>query len=387
MHSRPQTSRAAFAAVLPFLISILLVGCGSDAQPELPQRPAPEVAVATLQPQALTISRELSGRVAPSKVAEVRPQVAGLVRELLFEEGSTVEAGQPLYRLEDAEYRASLSAARAGLARAEAALATARRNAQRGEELIGRRAISQQDYDNLQSTLQQAQADRLAARAEVERATVTLDRATLTAPISGRIGRSAVTAGALVTAGQGEPLAVIQQIDPVYVEVSQSSSEFLALRRDLAEGSVTADGDLPVPIALEDGSTHAQPGSLAFAEASVDPNTGSYSLRVVVPNPDALLLPGMYVRAEVGRGVRQQALLVPQRAIQRDPKGESFALVVGADGMVERRAVQLGGARGDAWLVESGLAAGEQVIVEGLQKARPGAAVRIAAPQIAQSGG
>ena len=365
---------------------LVLAGCdGTNPQSDAP-RPVPEVAVHTLQAESLTLSRDLAGRVNPSKVAEVRPQVDGLVRELLFEEGTTVEPGQPLYRLDDAVYRADLAAARANVARAEAALATAKRNAARGEELIGRRAISQQDYDNLVSMQQQAEAERLAMRAELQRAEVTLDRATIKAPIGGRIGRSAVTAGALVSAGQGDPLAVIQQLDPVYVEVSQSSSEFLALRRELADGSLTPEGDLPVPIRMEDGSAHAQPGRLAFAEASVDPATGSYTLRVVVPNPDALLLPGMYVRAEIGRGVRQEALQVPQRAIQRDPKGHSFALVVGADGMVERRDVQLGAARGDAWLVESGLSAGERVIVEGLQKARPGASVRVVDPAVAGEG-
>lgn len=367
-------------------LSTVLAACGEQETPGQPAAPAAEVAVTTLRAEALTLSRDLAGRVSPSKVAEVRPQVDGLVRELLFEEGSTVEAGQPLYRLDDAVYRANLAAARANVARAEAALATAKRNAARGEELIDRSAISQQDYDNLVSAQQQAEAEGLAARAELQRAEVTLDRATITAPIDGRIGRSAVTAGALVSAGQGDPLAVIQQIDPVYVEVSQSSSEFLALRRELAEGSVTPERDLPVPIRMEDGSAHAQPGRLAFAEASVDPATGSYTLRVVVPNPDALLLPGMYVRAEVGRGVRQEALQVPQRAIQRDPKGQSFALVVSAEGMVERRDVQLGAARGDAWLVESGLAAGERVIVEGLQKARAGAPVRVVDPAVAGEG-
>lgn len=372
---------------LGFMAAIaLLSGCGAGGPPGNAPSDAPEVVVVALNAEALTQSRDLAGRVSPSKLAEVRPQVGGLVRELLFEEGSTVEAGQPLYRLDDAVYRAELSAARAGVARAEAALATARRNAARGEKLIERRAISQQDYDNLISARQQAEADRLAARAELERAEVTLERATLKAPIDGRVGRSTVTAGALVTAGQGEPLAVIQQLDPVYVEVSQSSSEFLSLRRELAAGSLSADGDLPVPIRLEDGSAHAQTGSLAFAEASVDPATGSYTLRVVVPNPDSLLLPGMYVRAEVGRGVRENALRVPQRAIQRDARGASFALVVGEGDTVERRVVELGAAYGDAWLVESGLVAGERVIVEGLQKARPGSPVRVA-PSAAANGG
>lgn len=359
------------------LAAVLLAGCQTQDSTAAGDWPAPEVVVATLQAQPITLSRVLSGRVAPSKIAEVRPQVAGLVSALLFEEGSTVTAGQPLYRLEDAVYRADLSAAQANVARADAALSAARRNAQRGEELIGRRAISQQDYDNLTSALEQAEADRLAARAEYQRASVTLERATITAPIGGRIGRSAVTAGALVTAGQGAPLAVIQQIDPIFVDVSQSSSEFLTLRRELADGSLSAGGNLPVPIQLEDGSEHAEPGELAFAEASVDPSTGSYTLRVVVPNSDALLLPGMFVRAEIGRGIRKHALLVPQRAIQRDPSGGSFAFVVGADAKVERRPVSLGAAHGDVWLVEQGLAAGERVVIEGLQKVRPGAAVRV----------
>ncbi len=253
---------------------------------------------------------------------------------------------------------------------------TARLNAGRSAELVKIDAISRQDNDNAQATLRQAEADVKAAQAAVDGSSVTLERARITSPISGRIGKSTVTQGALVTAGQAAALATVQQLDPMYIDLVQSSSEWLALRRELASGAVGSTAGLPVEILLEDGSAYPQPGKLEFSEVTVDPSTGSYALRVVVPNPDHVLLPGMYVRAVLGNGQRPNAIVVPQQGIARDPKGNTTAMVVGRDGKAEVRQVKVSQAIGDKWLVESGLAAGDRVIVEGLQKIKPGVPVQ-----------
>jgi len=298
------------------------------------------------------------------------------VKQRLFTEGSAVEAGQPLYQLDDATYRADLASARAALARAEATLNTARLNARRSADLFAINAVSKQDDENAAAALQQGEADVAAAAAAVRSAEVILGYARITAPIGGRIGKSTVTQGALVTANQETPLATVQQLDPIYVDLTQSSAEWLSLRRELAAGRLEGAQDMPVAIVLEDGTPYAQPGKLAFSEVSVDPTTGSFALRVVVPNPEHILLPGMYVRAILGTGTRQAGLLVPQQGIARDPKGHTTAMVVGQDGNVEVRPVRVSEAIGDRWLVEDGLAAGDKVIVEGLQKVRPGVPVQ-----------
>lgn len=359
------------------VISLSLAACSEGGKP-VSQGEAVPVSVVTLTSGPITLTRELPGRTSPFLVAEVRPQVSGIVRNRLFSEGGEVKAGQPLYQIDDASYRAENNSARAALARAEAALVTARLQAQRSAELVKIDAVSRQDNDNAQATLRQAEADVKAAQATVDGTSVTLGYARITSPISGRIGKSTVTQGALVTAGQATALATVQQLDPIYVDLTQSSSELLALRRELASGVLDSTERLPVKVVLEDGSEYPHSGKLAFSEVTVDPSTGSYALRVVVPNPDRVLLPGMYVRAVLGNGQRQNAILVPQQGIARDPKGNTSAMVVGKDGKAEQRQVVVSQAIGDKWLVESGLAAGDKVIVEGLQKIRPGVPVQAA---------
>ncbi len=334
-----------------------------------------QVTVVTLKPKAVTLTRELPGRTSAFLVAEVRPQVDGIVKQRLYTEGSVVKAGQPLYQLDDAAYRADHASAEAALARARATLGTARVNAKRSAELVAINAISRQEDENATAALKQAEADVAAAQAAVARSSVTLGYARITAPIGGRIGKSSVTQGALVTANQQAPLATVQQLDPIFVDLTQSSAELLALRQSLRKGGVESAADLPVTILLEDGTRHAHDGKLEFVDVTVDPTTGSYLLRVVVPNPDHVLLPGMYVRAVVGRAVRQDALLVPQRGVARDPKGHTTAMLVNMEGKVEARAIEVSQAVGDQWLVEGGLVAGDRVIVAGLQKIRPGAPV------------
>jgi membrane fusion protein (multidrug efflux system) len=334
------------------------------------------VTVVTLQSQPVTLTRELPGRSTAYLVAEVRPQVNGIIAKLLFAEGSLVKEGQPLYQLDDATYRADLNSAEANLARAQATLVTAELNAQRSSQLVKLDAVSKQDDENAAAALRQAQADVKAAQAAADRARVVLGYARITSPISGRTGKSMVTPGALVTANQEAALTTVQQFDPMYIDLTQSSAELLNLRKALARGALQVSRDLPVTILLEDGTHYEHTGKLAFSDVTVDPTTGSFGLRVVVPNPDYLLLPGMYVRAVVGDGERRDALLVPQQGITRDQKGQSVAMVVSQDDKVEARQVKVSRAIGDKWLVEDGLAAGDRVIVEGLQKIRPGAPVQ-----------
>lgn len=361
-------------AVVPLILSVALAACSGGGEPEQP--PPPEVSVVTLAPQTVTLTRELPGRTNASVVAEVRPQVNGIIKERLFTEGSVVKAGQPLYQIEDSTHRAAVSSARAQLARAETARTNARALEQRIGELSGTRYVSAQENENAIAAARQAEAEVSAARAALEAANVTLGYARLTSPIDGRIGKSTVTVGALVTANQPQALATVQQLDPIYVDLTQSSSELLQLRRELEAGTLENGSELPVTILLEDGRPFGQQGTLAFSEVSVDPATGSFGLRVVVDNPDHVLMPGMYVRAEIGSGVRQNAILAPQRGVARDPKGNTSVMVVNAEGLVENRPVTVSRTVGDQWLVEEGLAAGDRVIVEGLQKIQPGIPVQ-----------
>ncbi len=367
-----------FANRRAVFVLVGLTGVAACGSPEnAPQgRGAMPVTVVTLATAPVVLHRELPGRTTPYLVAEVRPQVSGIVKQRLYTEGTAVKAGQPLYQLDDATYRADLASAKAALARAEATLNTARLNSRRSADLFAINAVSKQDDENAAAALKQGEADVAAAAAAVRSAEVILGYARITAPIDGRIGKSSVTQGALVTANQDAPLATVQQLDPIYVDLTQSSAEWLALRRELAAGRLDGSQNMPVAIVLEDGTPYAQSGKLAFSEVSVDPTTGSFALRVVVPNPEHILLPGMYVRAIVGTGTRQSGLLVPQQGIARDPKGHTTAMVVGQDGKVEVRPVRVSQAIGDKWLVEEGLAAGDKVIVEGLQKVQPGATVQ-----------
>ncbi len=378
----PRTALRSTALLSAPLSLMLLAACGKGDAPAAGPggpgagMPPPEVTVVTLKPENVTLTRELSGRATPSMIAEVRPQVSGIVRRRLFTEGGTVRAGQPLYQIDDTAFQADRNSAQAQLARAQATLATARLNAGRSAQLVRIDAVSKQDNDNAQAALRQAQADVRAAQAAVQGASVPLGFTRVTAPISGQIGRSSVTAGALVTAAQPAPLATIQQLDPMYVDLTQSSAELLQLRREVEAGNLTEAGAAPVEILLEDGTRFDHQGRLSFAETTVDPTTGSFTVRVVVPNPQHLLLPGMYVRANVANGARANALLVPQPGISRDPKGNATAMVVGADGKVEPRPVKVSRTVGNRWLVEEGLKAGDKVIVEGLQKIQPGAPVK-----------
>ena len=357
------------------VLALALAAC-SGGQPG-GEPPAPAVTVATLQAAPVTITRELPGRTVARLEAEVRPQVSGIIARRLFTEGGMVKAGEPLYQIDDATYRAAANSARAQLKRAEATLVAARLTAKRTAELVQVDAVSHQDHDNATAALGQAEADVAAARAALDAANVTLGYARIASPISGRIGRSSVTQGALVTANQPVALATVQQLDPIHVDLTQSSAELLDLRRALADGRLESSEGMPVTILLEDGREYAHPGTLKFSEVAVDPTTGSFALRVEVPNPDHVLMPGMYVRAQLGAGVRKDAVLVPQRGIARDPKGNTSAMVVNVEGVVEQRPVVVSRTIGDQWLVESGLAAGDRVVVEGLQKIAPGAPVEV----------
>jgi membrane fusion protein (multidrug efflux system) len=365
------------AALSAAAFALGLTACGKAPQGGFPGGFSPAVTVQTLKAGPVALTRELPGRTSPYQVADVRPQVGGIVRERLFTEGSVVHAGQPLYQLDDAIYRAQLGSAQAALARAEAAAHAARLAADRSGELLRTQLVSRQDNDSAVANAGQADAEVAGARAALDTARVNLSYARISAPISGRIGRSTVTAGALVTANQAEALATISQLDPIYVDVSQASSEWLPLRRAIAGGSVRAQGPgTPVRIVLEDGSAYAREGKLQFSDVTVDASTGNFLLRVLVPNPDGLLLPGMYVRAVLTEGLQPQGLLAPQGGIQHDPRGNATALVVGSDGKVAQRELKLGRAVGDRWLVESGLAAGDRLIISGLQKVQPGMPVQ-----------
>ncbi len=356
------------------LMLLILSGCGSPGVGD-PREP-PAVHYSRLDRTSVSLTRELPGRTNAFLVAEVRPQVNGIVAKRLFTEGGLVTAGQPLYQLDDASYRAQANSARAQLARAEATANAARLSARRIGELAKVEAVSTQDNENAIAALKQAEADVGAARAALDAANVTLGYARITAPISGRIGKSSVTQGALVSAGQAEALATVQQLNPIYVDLTQSASELLQLRRELASGRLQDNQTLPVTILLDDGTAFDHKGTLEFSEVSVDPTTGSYALRVKVENPDQVLMPGMYVRAQVGSGVRENAILVPMQGIARDPKGDTSAMVVGKDDKVEVRQVKVSRSLGDKWLVEDGLKAGDKVIVEGLQKIQPGMPVQ-----------
>lgn len=365
--------RVLFPALAILMVS--LSACQSQTAPPPPQGGPVPVTVVTLKAQSVTLTRELPGRTSALRIAEVRPQVSGIVQKRLFNEGDRVAAGQVLYQLEDATYRADLNSARASLARAEAAVEQARLQAKRADELAKARVISAQDHENATATLRLAEGDLGMARAAIERNEVLLSYTRITTPIAGIIGRSTVTEGALVTANQETALVTVQQLDPIYVDLSQSSSELLQLRTALSGDAVRGTGT-PIGIVLENGSRYTHEGKLTFADVAVDPTTGSFALRAVVPNPDQLLMPGMYVRAVLSNAVLEQGLLAPQQGITRDPKGNAWAMVVAQDGTVERRAVEVSRTIGDQWLVAGGLSAGDRVIVQGLQKIQPGAPVQ-----------
>jgi membrane fusion protein (multidrug efflux system) len=335
------------------------------------------VATVTVHPERVVLTTELPGRTAAYLVAEVRPQVNGIILRRAFEEGSNVRAGSLLYQIDPAPYEAAHAQAKATLAVAEANLPATRSRAERLKGLVEIHAVGQQDYDDAAAALLRAEASVASARAAVESARINLAYTPLKAPISGRIGRSAVTVGAMVTAYQPTALAVIQQLDPIYVDVTQASADLLRLRRGLESGQLKSTGSVrKVKLILEDGTPYPHEGALQFRDVTVNAATGSVILRMVFPNPDDTLLPGMFVRAIVEEGVNEKAVLAPQPGVTRDAKGNATALVVGAEGKVEERALTLDRAMGDRWLVTAGLKDGDQVIVEGLQRVRPGVPVK-----------
>lgn len=346
------------------LATLLLAGCQEDAAP--PAAQTPQVGIVTLQPQPFTLTAELPGRTSAYRIAEVRPQVDGILQKRLFKEGSEVKAGQQLYQIDPAVYQASYKSAQANLASTQSL-------AERYADLVSDQAVSKQAYD-------EAKAAQLSAEAALERARIDLRYTKVLAPISGRVGRSAVTEGALVNNGQAAALATIQQLDPIYVDVTQPTKDLLRLRREMASGQLEKAGAnaAKVRLKLEDGSEYAHEGTLEFSEVSVDEGTGSVTLRAVFPNPEHDLLPGMFVHAQLSSGVRQQAILAPQQGITRDLKGQATALVVNAENKVELRQLEADRTAGDRWLVTKGLNPGDRLITEGLQFVRPGAEVQTA---------
>jgi membrane fusion protein (multidrug efflux system) len=355
--------------------ALLLAACGKD---EAGPPPPPEVSVVTLKPRPIAILDQLPGRTTAFKVAEVRPQVTGIVQKRLFAEGTEVKAGAQLFQIDAGSYRAALSSAEAALKRAEAQAVTARLLAERYEPLIAANAVSKQENDEAIAARARADADVASARAAVDAARINVVYTQVLSPITGQIGRTLVTEGALVTSGQQAPLATVQQLDPIYVDISQSSTEMLRLQRQLANGELVKDdkNQAEVTLMLEDGSVYPERGRLKVSEASVDPSTGSVVLRAVFANPRRELLPGMFVRAQLTQGTRSAALLVPQRGVSHNPKGEATVLVVDKDDKVAERVVVADRAIHGEWLITAGLAAGERVIVDGLQKARPGSPVK-----------
>lgn len=361
------------------IVSACLITGGCSKKKEAPPMMMPEVAVVTIQPKPVVTTTELSGRTSANLMAEVRPQVSGIIQKRLFTEGSAVTAGQALYQIDSSLYQAALSNARAALARSEAQLSTTQLRAKRLQELLAERAVSQQECDDAAAALKQIQADIQYGKATVETAAINLKYTTVTAPISGRIGRSGVTEGALVTAHQPLALATIQQIDPIYVDVTQSTADILRLRQLLEKGQIDQNGknQQKVGLLLDDGTEYPLKGNLKFRDVTVDPTTGSVVLRIIFPNPKGVLLPGMFVRALVQEGVNKKAILVPQQAVSRDPKGNPLVLVVDTKGIVQQKQITLDRAISNDWLVSAGLEKGDRVIVEGIMKVKPGIPVKV----------
>ncbi|WP_019451576.1 efflux RND transporter periplasmic adaptor subunit [Cupriavidus sp. BIS7] len=362
-------------ALIPGLLAVavtVLSACGKDNKPPVAQ--TPEVKVVTLKDETVTLDSSLPGRTTPYRIAEVRPQVNGILQKRLFVEGSDVKQGQQLYQIDPSTYEATAKSA-------EANLESARLLAERYGRLVGEEAVSKQQYA-------EAQASYLQAKAAVDQAHINLRYTKVLSPISGRISRSLVTEGALVTSGQANALATIQQLDPIFVDVTQPSSAILRLRKELANGQLQGAGAnaAKVTLQLEDGSIYSEPGRLEFSEVAVDQGTGSVTLRAVFPNPRHELLPGMFVHARLAEGVKTSAILAPQRGVTRDLKGQATSLVVNANNEVEQRILSTDRTVGDKWLVTTGLKAGDRVIVEGLQFVRPGAKVKATEADAATAG-
>jgi len=355
---------------------LLLSACGDKAAQQGPGMGPSEVGVVVVKSEAVNLTTELSGRTSAFLVSDVRPQVSGLIKSRLFTEGAYVEAGQSLYQIDAAPYEAANAAARAQVSQAEATLAAAKLKAERYGELVKINAISKQENDDAQAALKQAEASVASARANLQTASINLNYTKVQAPISGRIGKSSVTPGALVTASQATELARIQNISSIYLDINQSVNEVMALRKAVAEGKIGKSGTADVELILEDGSVYPVKGTLQFSDVSVDESTGTVTLRALFPNPKDDLLPGMYARARITSGVIGSGILVPQPAVTRDPKGNAMVYVVDKDSKAAIRPIQVRQTIGDKWLVTGGLQAGDKVIVEGLQKVRPDAPVK-----------
>ncbi|EKN4743022.1 efflux RND transporter adaptor subunit AcrA [Yersinia enterocolitica] len=366
------------AAILVLSGSLVLIGCNDKDAAQAHAQQAPEVGIVTLKAAPLNITTELPGRTSAFRVAEVRPQVSGIILKRNYVEGSDVTAGTSLYQIDPATYQAAYDSAKGDLAKAQAAAEIARLTVNRYKPLLGTNYISKQEYDQAVSNSMQANAAVVAAKAAVESARINLAYTQVTSPISGRTGKSSVTEGALVTSGQATALTTVQQLDPMYVDVTQSSDEFLRLKKELADGTLKQEnGKAKVRLLLENGSEYAETGTLEFSGVTVDETTGSITIRAIFPNPNEALLPGMFVRARLDEGVRPDALLVPQQGVTRNPRGEATAMVVGADDKVELRTLVANQAIGNKWLVTEGLKAGDRLIVSGLQKIRPGVQVKV----------
>ncbi|CCG07762.1 efflux RND transporter periplasmic adaptor subunit [Pararhodospirillum photometricum] len=367
------------------MLGLAVAACDEKTAGPPPAPPPPEVAVVEVQPQRVGLTTELPGRTAAYRVAEVRPQVGGLIQKRLFTEGTDVKAGQQLYQIDPAPYAAELQKARAELEKAEATARAARLKAERYRKLVSGDVVSRQTFDDAVAADAEADAAIGVARAAVEVARINLDYTKVLAPISGRIGASAVTEGALVTASQTAALATVTQLDPINVNITQSSAELMRLRRDIDSGRVEKAPVATVRLKIDGLQTYEIPGTLQFAEVTVDPSTGSVRLRAEFPNPQGVLLPGLFVRAVVEQAVRDETLLVPQQSLVRRPDGSAIVWVVDAENKVAPRPVQVGQALGDRWLITEGLSAGDKVVVQGLQRLKPGIPVRVAAPPPAKS--
>lgn len=365
-------------ALLATAAALIVAGCSKgDDKKQKPKGPA-EVSYITVKPQAFALTTDLPGRVVPHRVAEIRPQVNGVILKRLFIEGSTVKKGQPLYQIDPAPYEASLRSAQAAQSKAGATVKSATLLAERYQPLVEARAVSKQQYDNAVSSQGTAEADVASARASVESARINLRYTKVASPITGRTGISSVTEGALVTANQATALVTVQQLDPIYVDVVQPISALLRLQREFANGKLTKSGDREavVNLTLEDGTDYPQPGKLKFSEVTVNQGTGSVTLRAEFPNPNGLLLPGMFVHEKLQEGTDSKAILVPQQGVSRNQRGEPTALVIGDQGKAEMRILKTNRAVGDQWLIADGLEPGDKLIVVGLQAAKPNQPVK-----------
>lgn len=367
---------APLAAILIFSGSFTLAGCDENKAGQAGQNQAPEVDVVTIKSEPLKITNELSGRTTAFRIAEIRPQVSGIILKRNFKEGSDIKAGASLYQIDPATYQAEYDNAKSQLLQAKADASIAALTVKRYQPLLGTQYISQQDYDQARATQNQTAAAVKSAEAKVEAARINLAWTKVSSPIDGRIGKSSVTEGALVQNGQASALATVQQLDPIYVDVTQSSDEFLRLRQELESGQLKQDnGKAKVDLILSDGQRYQEQGTLEFSDVTVDRSTGSITLRAIFPNPGQRLLPGMFVRTQLEEGTKPDAILVSQKSVARTPTGQATVMIVGDGNKVEIRTIKAAKAIGDKWLVTEGLKEGERVIISGLQRAAPGAQV------------